>query len=225
MDQKQIPGAIIIAALIIGGAILLKDSSTTPTTGSNQAVSAEVSKIRPIGDNEHLVGNANAKVVVVEYSDTECPFCKRFHNTMNEVIKQKGNEVAWAYRHFPIPSLHKKAFHEAEATECAWDQGGNNAFWQYTNELYARTGSNDKLDVAELPKIASSIGLDVAAFNSCLESGKYKAKVQADIDNGTAMDVRGTPFSVILKNGKVVGTIPGALPIEEVLAEINKALK
>lgn len=229
-NQAQIiAGSILIAGIIIAGAILLKGNQPALDTGKTPPVPAEnninTAKIRPIGRDEHILGNPNAKVVIVEYSDTECPFCKMFHSTMHQAIQQKGNDVAWVYRHYPIAQLHPKAFHEAEATECAWEQGGNETFWKYTDELYARTESNNKLDVAELPKIAKDIGLDVPSFNNCLASGKYTAKVQSDLDNGSEIGVNGTPSSFILKNGKVVDTMPGALPIGSVMQKIEQALK
>ncbi|MCE9549191.1 DsbA family protein [Candidatus Nomurabacteria bacterium] len=220
-NNQQIAGAIIIAGLIIGGAVLLKGNNSVSGTKPEDAVE----KIQPVDKTEHILGNPNAKVMIVEYSDTECPYCKMFHATMHEVIKQREGKVAWVYRHYPITQLHQKAFREAEATECAWEQGGNDAFWKYVDEIYVRTQSNDTLDVKELPKIAEFVGLDVAAFNTCLESGKYTEKVQNHFDSGFEAGVRGTPRSVILKNGKVVYTINGAQYLETVLEQVDKALK
>jgi protein-disulfide isomerase len=105
--------------------------------------------IRPVTEADHILGNPNAKIIIVEYSDLECPFCKQFHNTMHQIISNNP-DVAWVYRHYPIPQLHPKAFHEAEATECAWEQGGNDAFWKYTDTIYKITPSNNGLDEKEL---------------------------------------------------------------------------
>lgn len=236
-NNQQIAGAILIAGIIIGGAIMLK-GSTPPTSGNTGTVeinTEQASKIRPVNRDEHILGNPNAKVVIVEYSDTECPFCKMFHNTMHQVIMEKGGEVAWVYRHYPLEQLHKKAFHEAEATECAWEQGGNDTFWKYVDELYARTGSNDSLNVSELPKIATDIGLNVTTFNTCLENRKYKTKIEEDMINGNLIGVNGTPSSFILKNGKIfpfigingatTDNIPGAQPFDIVMQNLDRALK
>ena len=178
-----------------------------------------------MGKDEHILGNANAKVVVIEYSDTECPFCKMFHKTMHQVIEERGDKVAWVYRHYPIPQLHAKALNEAVATECAWEQGGNEIFWKYTDEIYARTPSNDGLDEKELPAIAAMLGLNMTSFESCLASQKYENKIQNDIDSGDEAGARGTPSSFILKNGKVVDTIAGAQPLNIVMSKIDQALK
>ena len=209
IDSKQIVGAIVLAGLIIAGAILIKGNQPiAQDNGANNAVQNPNDKtatmaVKASSSDDHILGNLNAPVVVIEYSDTECPFCKNFHQTMKSVIEQNGNNVAWVYRHYPIAQLHKKAFKEAEATECAWEQGGNNAFWNYIDKIFEITPSNDGLDVVELPKIAKDIGLNVTAFNSCLDSGKYKAKIQASIDEKNKTGQIGTPFNVIFSKKEI----------------------
>ncbi len=217
-SQKQIAGAIILAGLIIGGAILLKDSAPRTAVNNNGEETASLNsiKIRPIGEGEHMLGNKNAKLVIVEYSDTECPFCKGFHATMNKIVNETGGEVAWVYRHYPIPQLHAKAQREAEATECAYEQGGNEAFWKYINRMFEITPSNDGLKEEELTSIAQFVGLNTSQFYTCLESGKYESKVAADISDGVKAGVGGTPYSLVLVNGKVVDRIGGNQPIEVV---------
>lgn len=221
-DQKQIVSAIIIAGVLIAGAILLKGSKppteNAPTVNDPTTITSEG---RPVSSSDHIIGNINAKIVIVEYSDIECPFCKVFHETMQKVVQNSNGNVAWVFRNYPIPQLHPKAFREAEATECAYDQGGNDAFWKYVDRVFEITPSNNGLDVAELPKIAEYVGLDVTSFNDCLNSGKFTSKVQADIDDGVKAGVNGTPSSFILVNGKVIDTIPGAQPYESVMQRLS----
>jgi len=140
---------------------------------------------------------------------------------MQRVVQNSDSNVAWVYRHYPIPQLHPKAFREAEATECAYDQGGNDAFWSYTDRLFEITPANNGLDAAELPRIAEYVGLNVASFNECLESGKFTSKVQADVDDGVKAGVNGTPSSFILVKGKIIDTIPGAQPYEAVMQRLD----
>lgn len=104
----------------------------------NDAPSLNV-QIRPVTSTDHIVGNLNAKIVIVEYSDLDCPFCKVFHNTMHQVVKRNNGDVAWVYRHYPISQLHPNAFKKAEETECAWEQKGNKAFWEYTDKIFGIT--------------------------------------------------------------------------------------
>lgn len=215
-NQKQIAGAIIIAGLIVAGAILLKGNSNTVVLPQEN-----INKNITILKDDHIFGNKDAKIVIVEYSDTECPFCKVFHNTMHKVVENSDDKVAWIYRHYPIASLHQKAFNESLATECAWEQGGNETFWKYIDEVFKRTESNDRLDSAELPKIASDLGLDLNVFNSCLNTEKYGDKIRSDMASGEKALVNGTPSSFILVKGKVVDTIPGALPYEAIMQKLE----
>ena len=208
--------------ILIAGAILLKGSKApTANVPTVDNVKNTTMQGRLVSSSDHILGNMNAKIVIVEYSDLECPFCKVFHETMHKVIKE-NREVAWVYRHYPIPQLHSKAFREAEATECAFEQNGNDAFWKYTDRVFESTPSNNSLPESELPRIAEYVGLNVASFNDCLNSGKFKDKVQADIDDGVKAGVNGTPSSFILVNGKVVDNIPGAQPFEAVMQKLSQ---
>src|SRR3989338_5744895 len=221
-NQNQIAGAIVIAGLLIAWAILLKDSRGGENVAENKPNYDSI-KVKPVSGEDHIRGNPNAKIVIVEYSDLECPFCKSFHVTMKEVL-ENNKDVAWVYRHFPIPALHQRAFKEAEATQCASEQGGNEMFWKYTDLVFERTDSNDSLDPKELSQIAKDLGLNMASFNECLNSGKFASRVEADIASGVEAGVTGTPSSIILKNGKVAEVIPGALPLQATL-ELLKKLK
>ena len=134
----------------IGGALpfeKVKEQIADALKNEKQPIATQM---RPVSSDEHILGNANAKIIVVEYSDLECPFCKVFHNTMHQVVEKSNGDVAWVYRQYPIPQLHPKAFHEAEATECAWEQGGNKAFWKYIDKVFEITPSNNGLDESKL---------------------------------------------------------------------------
>jgi len=219
-----IPIAIVLAGALIAGSVLYtRNSGNTPVTpGTPQEIS-----LRAVSANEHILGNPDAKVVIVEYSDPECPFCKSFHATMKRIISEYGanGSVAWVYRHFPIPELHAKAQAEAEAMECAADLGGNTAFWKFTDRLYEITPSNDGLDAAELPKIAAFAGLDSAAFTKCVTDRRTKAKVDADHADGISAGARGTPYSVIItKNGDKI-PLEGALPYADMKEIVETLIK
>ena len=151
-------------------------------------------------ETDHVLGNPNAEVVIVEYSDLECPFCRVFHQTLTRIMEEygKGGSVAWVYRHFPLAQLHTKAAREAEATECAAELGGNLAFWKYINRIFEVTPSNDGLDLAKLPAIAAEVGLDRKAFEACLTSGRHASRVESEYTEATSAGGRGTPFNVLL---------------------------
>jgi protein-disulfide isomerase len=165
-----IPVAIVLAGLLIGGAVYMSGKTDGTSKAGYVNPLAQATRditIKPLSDADHMLGSANADITIVEYSDTGCPFCKNFHSTLQTIMKEygTGGKVAWVYRHFPIAQLHKKAAKEAQASECAADQG---KFWQYIDQIYSITPSSDRLDAAQLPVIAKSVGLDVEAFNACL---------------------------------------------------------
>ena len=92
-------------------------------------------KLAPITAEDHLNGDINAPIKIVEYSDIDCPFCKRFHSTLEQVKALYGDKVVWVYRHFPITQLHPDSFNKSHASECVAELGGNDKFWQYLKLL------------------------------------------------------------------------------------------
>ena len=228
----DIPTAIIIAGFMIGISLIYAlGRGNTPVTNPPLAQLKDAvlddqpfKNIKPVTSEDHIFGDPNAPIKIVNFSDTECPFCKRFHTTMHEVAKNYDGKVAWVYRHFPLDSLHTKARKEAVATECAASLGGNAKFWAYLDRLMEITPSNDGLDLAELPIIAKYIGLDVQQFQTCLDSGKFDAKIEAQYQDGLASGAQGTPYSVIINSKGPNSTIEGAYPYNSVKQSIDKAL-
>lgn len=228
-NAVTIPLAIVAAGAMIAVAVYFSGGGlpSRPGSDSGSKGGSQLAVIDPVTSADHLFGNANANVVVVEYSDLECPFCKTFHDTMHQVVSSYGGKVAWVYRQFPIAELHSKASKESEASECAAELGGNTAFWSFIDKVFATTGSNNSLDPAELPKIAQSIGLDVAKFNQCLSSGKYAKQIEDSVAAAIAAGAEGTPYSLILlkSDPKKQIVINGAEPFGSVKAKIDSLLK
>lgn len=236
MENQQLqklatPIAIVIAGIIIGGAVYF-GMSGKGAAGALQPQAAEqprgdLEAMMPITGEDHIRGDINAPVKIVEYSDTECPFCKRFHPTLLRVMDEYGasGKVAWVYRHFPLDQLHSKARKEAEATECAAELGGSDKFWAYLDRMMEVTPANNGLDPAELPKIAQFVGLDTAKFNKCLASGKFAQKIEEHVQNAVVTGGNGTPWSIVVaKSGKKY-PLSGAQPYESVKQLIEIALK
>lgn len=157
-------------------------------------------------------GPANAPVTIIEFSDFQCPFCSRGKATMDQVVSTYGDKVRLVFRNFPL-SFHQNAEKAAEAAQCANEQG---KFWEYHDILFANQGA---LAVENLKQYAVDLKLDTAKFNSCLDSGKYAAKIQTDISDGQAAGVRGTPAFYI--NGR---SISGAQPFENFQKVIEEEL-
>lgn len=234
-NNLAVPIAIVIAGALVAGAVYLGQRGDardiTPPTGIQQEeeeLSTSLENMAPITSKDHIIGDPNALIKIVVYSDMECPFCKRFHSTMQQIMEEYGKDgkVAWIYRHFPLDSLHSKARTEAVASECANELGGNDAFWKYADRFFELTPSNNQTDIAAvLPQIALEIGLDETKFNSCLASKKYDKHIQDDLDNATATGGNGTPWSIVITaNGKKY-PLSGAQPYETVKQLVELGLQ
>lgn len=222
-------GFFIMLAVYFGGnngAYQPTNTVVTPPIGNNGGVrppeAANVT-IAPVEEKiDHIRGPKNAKVTVIEYSDFECPFCKRFHETMKQLAAKYPKDVRWVYRHFPLDSLHEKARPEALASECAAEQG---KFWEFTDLIYQITSSNDSIDLSKLGEYAGQIGLNVSKFQSCYDSQKYASRVERDVTSGEIAGVRGTPYTVIIgPDGKTV-PLSGAVPFATLDAAVAEFLK
>ncbi|MDZ4226132.1 MAG: thioredoxin domain-containing protein [Patescibacteria group bacterium] len=220
-SEYVLPITIVVAGAIIAGAVFLVGGGSTPGGGGNTEVTAR--EYDPATD--YILGNPNAPVKVIEYSDLECPFCKEFQKTMNQVMQYYGNsgQVAWVFRHFPLAQLHSKAPQEAAAAECAGELGGNEAFWRYIERIFEITPSSNGLDLAQLPVVAGELGLDVNAFNQCLSPNKYSKKVSDSYAEAIGLGAQGTPFTLVMVGGEAV-TLPGNQPYDSMRAAIDAIL-
>lgn len=182
--------------------------------------SFDLSVMPPVNKKDHIRGNIEASVILVEYSDLECPFCKSFHPTMQQVLKEYGNKVAWVYRHYPL-SFHPKAQKSSEVTECANELGGNNAFWKMTDLIFEKMPD---LTLEDLPELAAKIGLNQTAFKQCLESGKYAQKIKEEMEGGTKAGISGTPGTIIITKKGKMDLISGAQSFETIKQKIDALL-
>lgn len=210
------PASILIAAAMVSVSLIYnvgqKSIDDTRVEEGPQPVGLD--NIRAPEERDHWRGSKDAKIVLLEYSDTECPFCKLFHQTMLKALEKYPEDFAWVYRHHPITGLHPKAPKEAEATECAAELGGNDGFWKYMDRLMEVTPANNGLDPAELPKIAAFVGLDEIKFKDCLASGKYAEKISSQVKEIEKAGSFGTPYSVIFF-GDEKYEVNGFVPFDE----------
>jgi protein-disulfide isomerase len=185
-------------------------------------------KVRRVSaSRDHVYGNPNAPVSLIEYSDFECPFCKRFHATANEIVDAYGGKVNWVYRHFPLSMHNPGAQKEAEASECVAQLGGNDAFWKFANAIYARTKSNGNgFPLDQLVPLGKEIGLDEKQLKECIDAAKYASRVQEDLDEGIQVGITGTPANFLLRNdtGEVILKV-GAQPSDAIKPDIDKLLR
>lgn len=237
-QKLTVPIAIIIAGALVAGAVIFTNGNgsnsvaqaPTDNQGEQQVPqpSGSTDAVNPVTSEDHIKGNIDAPVKIVEYSDFECPFCKRFHDTMNQVMDEYGKDgqVAWVYRQFPLDQLHPvKARREAIASECAAELGGNDGFWQFSDRFFELTPSNNQTDLDTIiPQIVREIGLNESAFNECLDSGRYDDHIEEDIQNAVATGGRGTPWSVVIGPDGTTYPLNGAQPYEAIKQLIEIAL-
>lgn len=221
-----VPAAIVIAGILIAGAVYWSGRGQAPANTDSTPTTTTGGDIKKITGDDHILGNPDATIKIVEFSDIDCPFCKRFHTTLHQIIDEYGStgKVAWVYRHFPLDSLHPNARKKAEATECVAELGGSTKFWAYLDTLSNSTTANDTNSVAELSKIAASLGIDKTAFEACFTSGKYASKVEAQVQDAIKGGGRGTPFSVIVTKDQNIPITQGALPYADMKQIIDALL-
>lgn len=220
-QSLAIPVAIVIGFGLIAGAIFFSgnskivDEKTTGETDKlvDQTNEAPKGTINPVTDADHIKGNPNAPIMIVEYSDFDCPFCKSFHETMTKIMNEYGvdGKVAWAYRHLPLEQLHPSAPVIAEASECVAKLGGDEAFWKFADLVFGERGINEPTNMIMLPEYVESAGVSVADYTACLDSKEMRPNVEEDFNNARDIGARGTPYSVVLVGNQQM-VINGAQP-------------
>lgn len=227
---------LVISAYLIGSLktkveILEDRSSLVPSqvtapqapAPQPQSLPEKAPDVPKVTKDDKVRGDRDAPIALIEYSDLECPFCKRFHPTAQQVVDEYKGKVMWVYRHFPL-SFHQNAQKEAEASECAYELGGNDGFWKYVDAIFERTEAGGTgFAVDKLTPLAKELGLDEAKFQECLDSGRYTKKIAEEMDAGSKAGVTGTPGNILL-NVKTGDTrlIPGAVPFEQVKESIDQ---
>lgn len=235
--QTVLVAGLIVAAFFIGmlwTKVRIYESGTNPNANNypkapstddlgtvEQDPSAPID-LKAVSASDHVRGNRNARVALVEYSDLECPFCQSFHVTAKQMVAEYGDKVMWVYRHFPLDQLHPKARAEAMASECAAKLGGEEKFWAYIDKIYEVTPSNNGLDPNMLPTIAGQLGLNVEQFKACQASKETESRVTADSESGLKAGINGTPGNILLdtKTGKTY-QLQGAVPYAQLKSAID----
>ncbi|MDP2629096.1 MAG: DsbA family protein [Candidatus Harrisonbacteria bacterium] len=215
----KVPASIVVAGIVIALAIIYTPGKSSAPKDNNDTVgeNTETGRVLPTIDDDAILGSADAPVTWIEFGDYECPFCAKLFETEKQ-LKEKylaSGQVRFVYRDFPL-DFHPTAVPSAEAAECAGDQG---AYWQYHDALFERQQTIIAGDF-DYTALASELGLDAAAFGSCVENRAHKEEVEADMAAGVAAGVQGTPGVFI--NGTFV---EGAYPFETFDQVIQEALQ
>lgn len=218
--EYLVPAAIILGGLVLAGAIFFSRGGADPLP------KGDVSLLRPVSPSDRISGNPEAPVIVVEYSDIDCAYCKSFQATMAQLMTEyaAGGQVAWVYRHFPLVNLHPYAAEHAEAAECVAEQGGDPLFFRFIDSVQQLAPAGTEFNPDGYPDVVASLGLSVPAFEACMQSDRMVDKVAADFDNALEAGATGTPYVVILIQGSEPIPVSGALPYDAMKKVIDSAL-
>jgi protein-disulfide isomerase len=214
-----IPAVLIISGLILASAVYYVSSKNVANTAG---VNGDLSAVRPVNSADHILGSPAAPVIIVEYSDFDCPFCKSFNDTLHQIVNDYGAEgsVAWVFRNFPLTQLHPNAESAAEAAECVAQVGGSTAYWKFSDLLFA----NQPADPSTYSALAVQAGVSGDAVTACMAAGTSKDRIAADVANAKAAGANGTPYSVILIKGAEPVLINGAFSYDLMKQKVDAAL-
>ena len=216
-SSPAIPIAIIVGFAMIAVAIFFTNNrEAAPAQVVNEANNQESEVVassgpRPVDETDYIRGNPNAPILLIEYSDYDCPFCKQYHDTMNQIMDEFGVEgrVAWVYRQFPLEQLHPNSPRISEAALCVGDIGGNTAFWQFSDLIFEQREPDAPTNVVRLPDYAERAGVDRAQYNACMDSGRMQQAVLDSMKDGFDAGIRGTPYTYVVA-GNQQAVINGA---------------
>lgn len=224
--NRQVKGvststAIIIAGIIIAAAIILPRFSGLPeetnVASVDVAANSTTQLVNQISSEDFITGAKKPKVTIVEFSDFGCSFCARFHPTLQQIVDEYPDDVAWVYRH--LPYRNKDA---AIAAECVGQKLGDEAFWTYTTNLFA---AYPNIDEVMLSSQAELLGLSTEDFNACIQDSEIESAVSADAAEAQLLGASGTPFSLLVTDDGRTFPLRGAVAYEQVQQIIDVLIK
>lgn len=236
-------GVLVIGAFVIGSLwtkvqYLEKNNATLAQGSANNPQVAPPQPQQPTKgvasiDDDPIMGDKNAPVTIIEFSDYECPFCKRYFDDTFPQLKEKyidTGKVKIVFRDLPLSFHDPMATKEAVAANCARKQGGDTKYFQYHDEIFKRTKSNGNgLSDTDLTTIATSLSLNLSTFNTCLADPAQTDEVKKDLADATKAGASGTPTFVVgnsTSNGEISGDlVVGAQPFAAFQAIIDPLLK
>lgn len=227
-----IGGMIIAIAFVVQPfSLLFVQANIAPIlapllTGQNADGSMVVEGKEISNQNLKIRGDANAEIMLVEYSDYECPFCNRFHDTPKQIVESSNGKVSWAWKHFPLTQIHPNAQPASVAAECVNKLSGAENFWKFSDMLINNQQIlSENFYIAE----ASKLGINANNFSTCLKDPAMAEIVSKDLSEGESLGVSGTPSTFVVRNenGKltILENINGALPketVESIIAKYSK---
>ena len=196
-SRKYIAIIILLVFLFLLGFAYTKNTSQSIVPRPSQSI-----PIAPVTNKDHIRGNTHAKVIIIEYSDFECPSCIYFQPTIKQILDTYGDKVRWVVRFYPLPQ-HAHAEKEAEAADCVNDLKGSDAFWKFSDLVFKNvniTEDGTGLALEKLPEFAKAVGVDEQAFSKCLNNGVMYDKVQQSIAEAQHTGINQLPSTIIMND-------------------------
>lgn len=171
-----------------------------------------------VHSDDHQLGNINASITLVEFGDFECPHCGRAHPFIKRLLREKGKELHFVFRNFPLSEIHHNAYAAAAAAEAAGKQG---KYWEAHDLIFE---NQDKLSPKFLLSLAERLGLDATQFAKDLKSEEIQSKIEMDFESGIRSGVNGTPTfflngSPILTYNETYESLADAIQLESEISE------
>ncbi len=215
-----LPVVIVVAGLIIAVALyVVRTGSETYTSLKN------IGALLPVTTDDHILGNPEASVKVITYSDIDCEYCKTFRESMEQLVADESEHggIAWVYRHYPQPAQHLYAKKHALASECAYLLGKDTAFFAFVRALNQIAPGGAQFDPAGYGVVAETLSLPKEELLNCIAGEKTAIRVERDISNALAIGADALPYSVLVVDGKAPVPISGSLSYQELKAVVDKA--
>ncbi|HVU80098.1 MAG TPA: thioredoxin domain-containing protein [Candidatus Paceibacterota bacterium] len=212
--------AILVCGVLISGSILFVNLHPSSTAAADPNTLPADAHVPAPSASDHIYGSLNAPIVLVEYSDFQCPYCQMVHPTLKRLVDESSGKIAWVYREYPLASLHPQARPAALAAECIADELGNDAFWKFADTIFA---DQTKMSPEYYAQLAAQFGANPATFASCVSSEKFAGKLAAQTLEAQQNGGNGTPFTVIVGAGSQV-PVSGAQAYETFKGVIDAML-
>jgi protein-disulfide isomerase len=222
VERFRVPISIFVASLVIAGSLLISKFylDKNPDRAAN---TTDLISLPLLLEGDHFLGNPKAEIIIIEYSDYDCPFCGSYFQNMKKVVEEfgKNGRIVWIHRHMPFYQIHETAREKALVAECAGEIGGEEKFWEVSEVFY----KNILTKTAFTPiQFALKAGVPQEPLEKCVAEEKYLPKILAQYDEAYAAGARGTPFTVIIR-GEERQKIEGSLAYFELRDAIESVLE
>lgn len=226
----------LIAVLIIGfflGSLItehrLKNQkifSANDEKESNLTYDQVIKQLLLIEKNDHVRGNSQAKITLIEYSDFNCSYCQEFHLIIKQLLEKYPDKVKWVYRHYPLQKVHSDSIMIDSTAECVAKIGGEEAFWNFTDKLYEKMKNNSQSKSFDnLLIIAEDLNLNSNNIKECVETRRFDTLIKEKADLASRAGINVTPYSFISNDSQEVKILPGTIDLDNLSNLIEKMLQ